>query len=207
MQEELNQKDVSKRFFKAIESAIGSEMTQRVLNRYIEIRKSFQMPENPYLRMHLQEGILPGLALYREICQTEPDQKIALEKTDKVLEFIAHSKRKQMKAFGNLPIIYPVLRVYIKYEMKRYPSCGWQTEWKENSPEAIRFDMHSCFYQDTLTNLGAPELTASFCKLDDFVYSDKSPYLIWQRTKTIGRGDDLCDFCFLNAKRIPSTQA
>jgi hypothetical protein len=80
--------------------------------------------------------------------------------------------------------------------MGQYPADGWQLEWKENSARAIRFDMKRCFYYDVLSRQGAPELTASFCRIDDLVYGDMSPQLEWRRTQTIGRGAAYCDFCF-----------
>ena len=60
--------------------------------------------------------------------------------------------------------------------------------------------MKSCFYYDVLSSYNAPELTASFCQVDDFIYSEMSPHIKWQRSKTIGRGDTYCDFCFLSMK-------
>jgi hypothetical protein len=68
--------------------------------------------------------------------------------------------------------------------------------WLQNDPKAVRFDMKSCFYFDTFSKYGAPELTASFCQVDDLAYGNMSPYIKWQRSKTIGRGATYCDFCF-----------
>jgi hypothetical protein len=85
--------------------------------------------------------------------------------------------------------------------MRQYPPEGWQTEWVEKSAEAIRFNMHSCFYFDHLSHFGAAELTASFCRNDDLVYDKMSPYLEWKRTQTIGRGAAHCDFCFARATK------
>ena len=69
----------------------------------------------------------------------------------------------------------------------------------QNDKNAVRFNMNSCFYYDTLKKCGAPELTVSFCKVDDYIYGDMSRYVKWQRTMTIGRGDTHCDFCFARA--------
>ena len=69
-------------------------------------------------------------------------------------------------------------------------------DWVQNDKNAIRFDMKSCFYFDTLSQYGAPELTASFCRVDDLTYGNMSPHIKWQRSKTIARGEACCDFCF-----------
>lgn len=42
---------------------------------------------------------------------------------------------------------------------------------------------------------GCPELCPCFCDSDDISYAGLHPKLLWHRTKTLGRGDDRCDFC------------
>ncbi len=39
------------------------------------------------------------------------------------------------------------------------------------------------------------ELCHCFCDSDDITYDGLHPKLVWHRTKTLGRGDDRCDFC------------
>ncbi|MBQ2606773.1 MAG: L-2-amino-thiazoline-4-carboxylic acid hydrolase, partial [Oscillospiraceae bacterium] len=39
-----------------------------------------------------------------------------------------------------------------------------------------------------------PEITTAFCDGDDAGYGNLHPRLIWGRTKTIGRGDECCNF-------------
>jgi hypothetical protein len=116
------------------------------------------------------------------------------ENVDKLFELIAAPFRRPMERLGRFPLIYPLLRLYIRTAVRQYPPEGWQTEWVENSREAIRFNMHTCFYFDNLSRYGAAELTASFCRNDDLVYDKMSPYLEWKRTQTIGRGAAICDF-------------
>ena len=56
-------------------------------------------------------------------------------------------------------------------------------------------DMMKCPYHDTCVAYGCPELCCCFCDSDDISYTGLHPKLIWHRTKTLGRGDDRCDFC------------
>jgi hypothetical protein len=106
-----------------------------------------------------------------------------------------------MQRLGRLSFVYPLLRILIRPVMRRYPAEGWKIDWLQNDKDAVRFEMKSCFYFDTLSKYGAPELTASFCQVDDSTYGNMSPYIQWQRLKTIGRGDTYCDFCFLSRKK------
>lgn len=58
-----------------------------------------------------------------------------------------------------------------------------------------RIDMIRCHYHDECVRCGCPELCPCFCDSDDITYDGLHPKLVWRRTKTLGRGDDCCDFC------------
>jgi len=85
--------------------------------------------------------------------------------------------------------------------MQEYPPEGWQTEWLQKDVDAVKFNMHRCFYMDTLSKYGAAELTPIFCNVDDVLYENMSPHVKWKRTQTIGRGASHCDFCFEHVKK------
>ena len=53
----------------------------------------------------------------------------------------------------------------------------------------------TCFFLKVLSAYGAPELTAHFCKLDDLLFGN-IPGISWERTQTLGRGDECCNFRF-----------
>ena len=42
--------------------------------------------------------------------------------------------------------------------------------------------------------LDCVELAETFCATDDLCYGNMHPKLIWNRTKTMARGADVCDF-------------
>ncbi len=183
-------------FRRAISQVSGPTMTTRVAQRFASLYAAHALPASRRLRWHLQNQILPGLALYQLLREDGLSQDAALDKIAQTFVLAAAHDRRQMKLIGRLPFAYPLLRLVIKPAMHPYPPSGWAIEWVENSPQAVRFNMKSCFYHDTLAAYGAPELTASFCAGDDFVYGEMSPHIQWQRTQTIGRGAELCDFCF-----------
>lgn len=192
---------VSKRFFPGILPLVGQKQYERILNRYYEIYSKHEMPENPVLKHHLVQGILPGLAYYQILREDGKSQESALEKIDQAFEEMYSGYTKRMQRLGRLPFFYPILRAYIKTAMKDYPTDGWEMVWQQVNGDAIRFRMNTCFYYNTLNAYGAPELTASFCKIDDNIYGHLSSQVLWQRTQTIGRGAAYCDFCFANARK------
>ena len=106
-----------------------------------------------------------------------------------------------MRRIGRLPFALLFLRVFLKSFMRKYPPAGWAIEWKQNSRDGIRFDMTTCLYHATLSTLGAPELTAAFCRVDDLMYSSMSRSVSWQRTTTIASGHSRCDFCFASTRQ------
>jgi hypothetical protein len=194
---------LSKRFFPGLLPVVGNETYQKVIARYENLCQNCDFPENPQLRRHLTDGILPGLAYYQILRESGESQKTALENIDRTFDRIFAGKVKMMQQLGKFPFVYIFLRLFIKYIMRQYPREGWIISWKQNDGNAIRFDMKSCFYFDTLSKFGAPELTPSFCRVDDLVYKNMSPYLLWQRSKTIAGGNTYCDFCFACKKNSP----
>lgn len=56
-----------------------------------------------------------------------------------------------------------------------------------------RMDVTSCPYCRYLTELGCPELTKIFCENDERIYG-RLPGLKFERTGTLGKGAERCDF-------------
>ncbi|HVM72160.1 MAG TPA: L-2-amino-thiazoline-4-carboxylic acid hydrolase [Anaerolineales bacterium] len=183
-------------FRRAITQVSGPALAGRTGQRFAGLYAAHALPANRTLRWHLQKQIMPGLALYQELRADGLTQADALDTIAQIFTLVSAHDRRQMQLLGRLPFAYLLLRLVIKPTMRQYPAPGWAIEWLENSPQAVRFNMKSCFYHNTLRAYGAAELTASYCAMDDFVYGEISPQILWQRTQTIGRGAELCNFCF-----------
>ena len=155
----------------------------------------------PALRQHYEEGILPSLALYQTLRETGEDQEAALAEMDRIIaaQLEQSGRRRLVQILGRLPDPFAVLRVLNRWALRhRYPPEGWRFEWVEDSDQCIAYDARECFYWNVLTACGAPELTAHLCAIDDLLYGDL-PGIAWERTKTLGRGDDRCNFRFCRA--------
>jgi hypothetical protein len=184
------------KFLSAVQQILGNDIENRVRVRFLTELKAFPDPGNKKLAHHLRAYLLPGYALYRVLRDEGRTEEGAFRVFDQVFEVRLKSNRQGIELIGRLPFFFGLLRLLIKPVMRNYPTQGWNIEWREISNRAIRFDMKSCFYLDTLKALGAPELTASFCKTDDFIYSAASKHFTWKRKFTLGRGNNHCDFCF-----------
>ena len=155
MSQKMKEIPMSKRFFPGLLPIVGDENYRKVLARYRELYSHHKLPKNSTLQWHLTEGILPGLALYQVLRESGKSQESTLALINQTFEKLFSDKRAKMKKWGNLPLIYPLLRLLVKPMMRQYPPEGWKMDWVQNDNKAIRFNMKSCFYYDTLSQYGA----------------------------------------------------
>jgi hypothetical protein len=149
------------------------------------------------LRDHLENNILPGLALYQTLLEALGDQEAALAEVERLFTLSFGQIARWVPYLGYVPNLFDWLRRFGRWSLQNnFPPQGWEMEWVEDSEQVFAFNMRSCFYLDVLTAYGAPELTPVYCKMDDLLYEALPPSVRWARTKTLGRGDDCCDFCW-----------
>jgi hypothetical protein len=153
------------------------------------------------LASHLLLAILPAAALYRVLSRRVGGKDAALSVIRDAVLYSARPMARMFQALGRLPFGFPLLRVITPVAMKSgFGEAGWRIEWDKSTRDKIAFTARSCFYDRVLRQYGMPELTPIFCEYDDVVYG-AIPHIRWGRTKTIGRGDAICDFCFTNGRR------
>lgn len=117
---------------------------------------------------HLKRQILPGIAVYENLQRVMPKEE----------------------ALNTVP------SVFVKSTRSVFgPAAGFDPKELQVGNGIWRVDMMKCPYHDTCVAYGCPELCRCFCDSDDISYTGLHPKLIWHRTKTLGRGDDRCDFC------------
>lgn len=199
----LLQKQTTECFQRGLYEELGkvraTDILAKIQARYSELLRTRTPYRQHALRGHLMKNILPGLALYQILREEGISQAAALEVVDRIFEIRVEAKRKRMVWAGRFELFYHLMRWPTRTMMRiNYPSAGWQVEWVEVSPERVAFNIHRCFHLEALSSYGAAELTPSFCREDELLYRDVSPYLRFERTKTLGRGDQVCDFRFVH---------
>lgn len=150
------------------------------------------------LRFHFENNILPTLALY-QVLQEDEDGASPEDVLAEVAGLLEGARRDRLlrrsQLFAHIPRPFTAFRCSARWFMRlRFPPSGWDMEMVEDNDHCFAFNVHRCFYMDVLTTYAAPELTELFCDLDDLAYEALPPAIRWQRTKTLGRGDDCCDF-------------
>jgi hypothetical protein len=174
----------------------GAILAARAQARYEVLYNERPHFTHPALRWHLEQNILPGLALYQVLREENNERDAALAETGSLLAIGLTSRvlNNLMKMRKYLPLPFAIFRQILRVSLLAYPQQGWDIEQVEDSERSFAFNIHRCFYLDVLTAYGAPELTAVFCQLDDLAYAALPPSIRWERTKTLGRGDSCCDF-------------
>ena len=145
---------------------------------------------------HLEGQILPGIAAY-ETLQTVLPKEQALQTVHGYVEQHAQNFRRTLTKLLRLPGLYRLVPGIFASATKKHfgQSAGFAAKEYQTSGGVWRIDMTRCPYHDECVRCGCPELCHCFCDSDDITYDGLHPKLIWQRTMTLGRGDDCCDFC------------
>ena len=172
------------------------QLSVAVNHQYSILIAETSLPENQALCWHLKEKILPGLALYRVLLKEhDSNQSAALAEVDEAFRNQTLAKSRLLLApFRLLTAPFRLLKLVFPILMNQFPAEGWDIAYVENSNHKVAFNITRCFYLNTLTAYGAPELTASFCKGDDVMAECFPPSICFVRLYTLGRGDAMCDF-------------
>ena len=175
----------------------AAKVIQAAETRYNELLTARARLPHKALRQHLLDNILPGLALYRVLSNSNPDQDACLQLVERLFQTAMAPQRRRLGQLGRSPLLYHLIRWGVRpINARKFPPTGWQIEWQQVDRRRVAFTMHRCYYVDTLTTYDAPELAAIYCRLDDYIYGEVSPYIRWGRTQTLGIGGECCDFVF-----------
>ena len=63
-----------------------------------------------------------------------------------------------------------------------------------DTPEYTEFHVKSCRFLALTKELGCPEICSVFCDIDNLMYTDMHPNLLYNRDKILYAGDDCCNF-------------
>lgn len=143
----------------------------------------------------LSRLVFPILSMYQslKILRLSTEESLAL--VEMVLRGKFSTQVKGIRLLNDLlrnpfPVIRPVLQMMVKFS-----DLPNGQEIVQNDKDCFAINVHQCFIYDAMKKSNTPELTPVFCATDDWL-SAEMPKISWQRTQTLGRGDELCDFCW-----------
>lgn len=73
--------------------------------------------------------------------------------------------------------------------------AGFERKDISRDKTEVRFDVYSCPYVKIMKELGCAEACPIVCRQDEYSYGGMRG-IAFERTKTLGRGDEKCDFCY-----------
>lgn len=156
-------------------------------------------PASRALRFHLRGAILPGVALYRALlAEHSGDRQAAFAEMEALPpSSVMAPMRAGMRLLARLPNRWATFGAVTRGVMRAgFPAEGWDVRWRDEGSQCIAFDVSRCFYLDTLASYGVRELTPLYCRSDDLLMALLPPTITWERSGTLGRGQDRCDFCW-----------
>ncbi len=183
------EKTVEERFPAQAQELIGA------MHRRIEALRADYAGASKETWEHLESQIMPGIAIY-EVLQTVVSKEEALQLIHGYVNAHAQNYHTLFRRLLKLPGLYRTMPgIFAKAVMEKFgPAAGFRFVTHQSTNDVIRFDMLRCPYHDACAQYNCPELCRCFCDSDDITYDGLHPKLVWHRTKTLGRGDDCCDF-------------
>ncbi len=181
--------EMDKNLPKAQSDALWQEAAAKfdeLLTRYSSLPKG--------VHMHTDSRILPSAAIYltaKDVIGWERAYRILENAAVQLCAGIEKKLQKLMKLPGMQSLF---LKVWDPMTKKLFgPGNGFKNVFYPKKKGEYRMDVTSCPYCRYFTELGCPELTKIFCENDERIYGNL-PGLIFERTGTLGKGAERCDF-------------
>ncbi len=173
----------------------GSRIADRATALYHAYCKEHQN-DSPAVKAHTEGMIFAGVALYRALQEEGKSPEEALQLTSEIFGDFMQVAADKIRKILKIPGLYrKVPAIFNKMVRKKYnEAAGFQMRFYDTGKHHAKFDVTVCPYYNTCEAMGCPELTCIFCNTDDCCYGNMHPKLQWNRTTTIGRGGDCCDF-------------
>lgn len=179
--------------YAALGSRIGTDETEelfrkadRLLAGYEEQYRSMKGTE----KMHVSAACAVA-ALYNPL-----KERFGEDEARKILEEGAKPESLKKKAgLEKMPARMFLALCRIMTNIFFGEKAGFINQDYSKDKTEIRFDILSCPYYNTLKELGCPEVCPVICIQDEYSYKGMKN-ADFERTRTIGGGDDRCDFCY-----------
>ncbi len=143
--------------------------------------------------MHTDSFIFPAAAIYLAMKAMDPN--MAYDVMKKTMAEKSTKKGQSIAKWCRIPGFRKFfLGMWDSLSHKMFgETAGFKNVFYPGEKGCFRMDIIQCPYNKYLTEQGCPELNILFCENDVHLYGNL-PGLKFSRTKTIGAGDDLCDF-------------
>ena len=164
---------------------LAQKKLEDMLNKYDGLPEGVQA--------HTHGFIFPAAAIYLSLKDKAPEQAFD------IMQYTMKEKSsKTGRAIARMTYIPGFKKFFLgmwdSLSRKMFgETAGFKNVFYPKQKDCFRMDIIQCPYNKYLTEQGCPELNILFCENDVHTYGNL-PGLKFSRTKTIGAGDELCDF-------------
>lgn len=178
---------------------LGEEQTDALVNDAVKLCNELCEKYNgrsPKEKIHTERMIFPRAAIYQQMIRYIPREEAIALIEDAVRRGV-EPDRKRLHIATKIPFIRPLFFKIFRGMIGTMfnGDAGFRFEEIEADSKHYRVDVLQCPYVKYCELLGCKELSGTFCFSDDRVYGDMCG-IAFERQGTIGRGSDICDFCF-----------
>ena len=164
----------------------ATERLSAILTRYANLPKA--------MRFHTESRIFPSAAIYL----TEKErlgEKTAFRIVENAAIELTDQLGKKLARLMRLPGMRSLfVRIWDPLVRKVFgPDNGFRNTFYPKQKGEYRMDVTACPYCRYFTEMGCPELTKIYCENDERTYGNL-PGIVFERTGTLGKGADRCDF-------------
>jgi hypothetical protein len=146
------------------------------------------------MRFHTESRIFPAAAIYltaKERLGEETAFSIVENAAVELTDELGRKLARLMRLPGMRSLF---VRVWDPLVRKVFgPDNGFRNTFYPKQKGEYRMDVLACPYCRYFTELGCPELTKIYCENDERTYGNL-PGIAFERTGTLGKGADRCDF-------------
>ncbi len=182
--------EIERQMPKAQADALWRQATERlasIMARYADLPKG--------LRPHTDARIFPSAAIYLTAKERLGEKAAYGIIEDAAVALTGRYAKKLAGLMRVLGMRSLFIRIWDPMTRKIFgPDNGFKNVFYPKKKGEYRMDILECPYCRYFTALGCPELTKIFCANDDRMYGSL-PGLAFERTGTLGRGAERCDFC------------
>lgn len=189
----IEQQDQIKEFLK---EEFGAEKGQELFNKQEiildETIKSIK-DKSENQKKTLIQTILPRIALYKAIGKDGLSAEDVSKHMQKyMMDIVAKQKHLSMEKMEKVPCFYFLYsNIFLKVVRK---TDLWESS-QEQGKNYFNVTMKKCLWHTACMENDCAELCHLFCDVDNVTYGELKK-LGFSRTKTLGYGEDCCDFHF-----------
>jgi hypothetical protein len=173
----------------------NNQIEEKAIMLFNEYYKAEEGKEKT-ITMHTVKCILPCIAFYKAVIACANQQQQAYLLIERYFTKKCEATAKKIQKLCRIPFVYKLVPHIMADVIHKYFGVKSGFEMKEQTVGGgvCHIDIVKCPYFLMCSMYGCPELTSVFCNSDDVTYGNMHPKLSWERTKTLGKGNDCCNF-------------